>query len=127
MTKKKKEVLDPATALYANVERFKMHQKGLFRWSLIGLALFLISWNADTISEIMGMNVQKNDPLHDLFYFFPVLLGWMISIIIALCTGGLTLFYWHRLINKPRKITTICSASIILLFATYVLLQIILE
>jgi hypothetical protein len=125
----KNEMENPLTVFYANTERFRMHQNGLFKWSLIGLALFLLSWNADTLTEMMGIHVfiQKDNPSHDLLYFLPVLLVLIISVTIALSTGGVTLLYWSKLTNKPKKIITICSAFGILLFATYTWLHIILE
>jgi hypothetical protein len=129
MAKKKYNIDTPLVSFYADAERFRMHQKGLFRWSLIGLALFLVSSNADVLAEVTGieMPAQVDDPAHELFYLFPVLLLLMISIIIALCTGTLTLMYWSKLNSKPKKIITMCSAFGILLFAAYTGLRIILE
>jgi hypothetical protein len=127
MAKKKRYIDTPLVTFYADAERFRMHQKGLFRWSLIGLILFIASWNADIIAGLLGLHVSLDDPTHDLFFFLPVLVIWMISIIIAFCTGGLTLMYWSRLNSKPKKIITLCSAFGVLLFATYTWVSILLE
>ena len=104
-------------------EQFEKYQRQLFKWSVVGFSIFIFVFLVILFKDWLGFDAQVAS------YNFAFNMGFVIpltllSIIILFFTGGLTVIYWKKLLNKKRKTATLFFAFSVLFYVGFTLISI---